>query len=621
MSMERAARRAFWNAFAAGLRPDPVLTVSEWADENRMLPSRASAEPGPWRTSRTPYLREIMDTLSVVDPTEMIVVMKGAQIGGTECGNNWLGYIIHHAPGPMLFVQPTVEMAKRTSKQRIGPMIEECPALAERVLPARSRDSGNTVLSKEFAGGLLVLTGANSAVGLRSMPVRYLFLDEVDGYEADVDGEGDPVELAIKRTLTYSRNRKVLIVSTPTVKGISRVEAAFERSDQRYYNVPCPHCENMAPILWRNIRWPKDEPEGAALYCEECGGEIPERLKDRLLADGRWIPTVEDADIRGYHLSGLYSPLGWYSWADAAGDFLRAKKHGPEGLKTWTNTVLGETWEDQGDSVEDVTLLARRQSYPAPVPADALILTAGIDVQNDRLELEVVGWGMGEESWGIEYVVLWGDPGQGEVWQQLREALSKVYAHENGHKVRIAAACIDSGHATQQVYEYVRVHRGALFAIKGMAGEGRPIVSAPVKRRSGNSRRMIPLFTVGVDEAKGLLYSRLGIREPGPGYCHFPDHESYDIEYFAQLAAEKRVTRFTKGFPRREWVKVRSRNEALDCRVYAMAALYIRNPAWKALAERMAKPAGEPKPKVKRQPRRIRSGWMSGARRGGWSRY
>jgi phage terminase large subunit GpA-like protein len=225
-------------AWAAGFEPEPELTVSEWADTFRMLSQQASVEPGPYRTDRTPYLRDVMDALSPSADPSVVVLMKGAQVGGTECGNNFLGYVVHHAPGPMLYVQPTVEMAKRISKQRIDPMIEACPALRERVRDPRSRDSGNTILAKEFPRGILVLTGANSAVGLRSMPARYLFLDEVDAYESDVDGEGDPVELAIRRTSTFTSNRKILIVSTPKLKGTSRIERAFERSDKRYYHVP-----------------------------------------------------------------------------------------------------------------------------------------------------------------------------------------------------------------------------------------------------------------------------------------------------------------------------------------------------------------------------------------------
>ena len=601
-----------------GLRLDPQLTVSEWADTHRILPQRASSEPGAWRTSRTPYLHEIMDNLSPSSPVETVVLMKGAQIGGTECGNNWLGFIIHHTPGPALFVQPTVEMAKRTSKQRLAPMIEACPALRERVLDPRSRDSGNTILSKEFPGGILVITGANSAVGLRSMPVRYLFLDEVDGYDQDVDGEGDPVELAIKRTATFARNRKVYICSTPTVSGISRVERAFEHSDQRYFNVPCPECGLMQPILWRAIKWPKDRPEEAALECEGCGALISEHRKTWLLDKGQWIASAAgDGRTAGYHLSALYSPLGWYSWAQAATDFLKAKKGGAEVLKTWTNTVLGETWEESGETVDENILLARRETYPAEVPAGALVLVAGVDVQDDRLEVAVYGYGQGEEAWAIDYRVLWSDPGRKDVWKQLDDILmGGSYSWERGGKLRIAASCIDSGgHHTQAIYEYVKLrqtHR--IFAIKGMAGSGRPIISSPSRKRTGRNPRPVKLFMVGVDAAKGLIYSRLRLQERGPGYIHFPRYDAFSEEFFAQLTAEKLITRYVKGFPKREWVKVRSRNEALDCTVYALAALYNLNPKWDALesrAERVTSAGEGPKKRPRRLPVRRKSNWVT----------
>lgn len=614
-------------AWAAGLEPEPALLVSEWADTFRMLSQQASVEPGPYRTSRTPYLRDLMDALSPSSPVEFVVLMKGAQVGGTECGNNFLGYVIHHAPGPMLYVQPTVEMAKRTSKQRIDPMIEACPELQERVKDPRSRDSGNTMLAKEFPGGILVMTGANSAVGLRSMPARYLFLDEVDAYEVDVDGEGDPVELAIRRTATFRSNRKVLIVSTPKLKGTSRIERAFERSDKRYYHVPCPHCGLYQPIRWAYIRWPEGEPSKAVLVCEACEQEIPEAKKGWMLEQGRWEPTaVGDPGVAGFHLSALYSPPGWYSWAQAAADFLKAKHEGLEAMKTWVNTVLGETWEEPGDSVDHSVLFTRREAYPenARVADGVLCLTCGVDVQDDRLELEVVGWGMGEESWGIDYTVLHGDPGQPELWNMLSDALAQTYADSHGLRFHIASTCIDSGgHYTQIVYGFCRLHKARrIFATKGRAGEGLPIVSSPSRRRSGRNRRPVELFTIGVDAAKGLIYSRLKRTEPGPGYCHFPMQPDYDEEYFAQLTAERIQTRYHKGFAKREWVKTRPRNEALDCRVGALAALYLLNPNWNALDRRIRASRERPKDASvwAMRPRRALSrprpsGWVHGWRR------
>jgi phage terminase large subunit GpA-like protein len=266
-------------AWGNGLRPDPDLTVSEWADRHRMLSGRASAEPGRYRTVRTPYMREIMDRLSPGDPTQRIVFMKAAQVGATEAGNNWIGFAIHQAPGPMLAVQPTVELAKRNSRQRIDPLIDESPDLRERVKPARSRDAGNTMLSKEFAGGILIMTGANSAVGLRSTPARYIFLDEVDAYPASADEEGDPVTLAEARSLTFAHRRKVLLVSTPTIRGLSRIEREYEASDQRRFFVPCPHCGAMQWLKFDRLRWQKGKPETAEYHCEGC--ERPSRNTTR----------------------------------------------------------------------------------------------------------------------------------------------------------------------------------------------------------------------------------------------------------------------------------------------------------------------------------------------------
>jgi len=308
------AAKIYNEAFDRGLRPDPLLKVSEWADQHRRLSGKGAAEPGPWRTSRTPYLREIMDCLSPSSPYERVVFMKGAQVGATETGNNWIGYVIHHAPGPMLAVLPTGEMAKRNSRQRIDPLIEDSEVLSSLVKPARARDSGNTVLTKAFQGGVLAMTGANSAVGLRSMPVRYLFLDEVDGYPGDIDGEGDPVALAEARTRTFAR-RKVFIVSTPTVKGVSRIEREFEASDQRRYFVPCPHCGHFQWLEFERLRWDKGRPETAHYLCAECEGHIQEHHKTRMLEAGEWRATAASEQgsekTAGFHISSLYSPIGW----------------------------------------------------------------------------------------------------------------------------------------------------------------------------------------------------------------------------------------------------------------------------------------------------------------------
>lgn len=553
-----------------GLRPDPDITVSEWADEFRFLPKKASAEPGRWRTARTPYLRKIMDCLSPQSRVERVVFMKGAQIGGTEIGFNWLGFIIHHCPGPVLMVQPTVEIAKRVSKQRLAPSIEETPVLRERVAEARSRDSGNTMFVKEFPGGLLILTGANSAVGLRSMPIRYLFLDEVDGYPGDVDGEGDPVSLAEKRTDTFSR-KKIFMVSTPKIKGLSRIESEYLTTDQRRYFVPCPHCGNCDWIRWPNIQWEEGKPETAALLCESCGALIEERHKTWMLERGEWRPTAEgDGTTAGFHLSSLYSPLGWKSWAKCAREFLKAKRD-PSKLKTWVNTVLGETWEEEGDGIEPDSLKSQLEEYPAEVPSGVAILVGSVDVQGDRLECKVKGYGAGEESWLIAYSQFHGDPGRQEVWNELDSFLRQEFEHQGGVKMKITAVGIDSGGLhTEQVYRFCKARSGRrIWALKGGSMRGKEVVGRP----SDKNRYRTKLFLVGTDTAKDIVFSRMRIKTPGPGYMHLPAW--IDDEYIEQLTSERAIRKYVKGRGTvREYVKTRERNEALDLEVYCLATLY-----------------------------------------------
>ena len=404
-------------AWREGLIPDPLLSVSEWSDRHRMLSSKASSEPGRWRTSRTPYLKEIMDCLSPTSPVERVVFMKAAQLGATEMGSNWIGYVIHHAPGPMMAVWPTVEMAKRNSKQRIDPLIDESSILRELIAPARSRDSGNTILAKEFRGGVLVMTGANSAVGLRSMPVRYLFLDEVDGYPIDVDGEGNAVALAEARTRTFSR-RKIFIVSTPTIAGVSTIEREYEASDQRRFFVPCPHCGHRQWLRFEQLRWERSEdgnfPDSAAYVCESCEVPIPEHHKTWMLEHGEWRAMAEGASrTAGFHLSSLYSPIGWRSWKDvaAAWECAISKEAGSAAaIKTFKNTELGETWVEEGEAPDWQRLLERREDYRiGTIPVGGLLLTAGADVQKDRIEVSVWAFGRGKESWLVEHRVLMGD--------------------------------------------------------------------------------------------------------------------------------------------------------------------------------------------------------------------
>lgn len=584
----------FFDAFKVPTR----RTVTEWADDKRMLPSKGAAAPGKYRSSRTPYMREPMDCLSVMSPVEEVILMAAAQTGKSESGNNWAGYVIDEAPGPMLLVQPTVDNAKRYSKQRITPMILETPSLAARVVDNKSRESGNTILEKEFPGGILLMGGANSAAGLRSMPIKYLFADEISNWPADVDGEGDPLELAEARTTTFGRKRKVFKCSTPAVKHACRIEAEYLKTDQRRYHVPCPHCGHKHVLTWANFVIPKNaagkyEPSKAFMKCPECfdttGALIEEHHKTDMLLGGEWIATApENADPtrRGYHISALYSPVGWKSWAKVARQWLEAQGN-PTKLQAFVNNVLAETWEVKGDRLSDHELAKRAEKYDTdPLPDGVMLLTAGTDVQNDRLETEVVGFGSGEETWSINYIITHGNPDLDDVWL-LHDAavLNRIYTRADGVQLRVARCCVDTGdgNKTAKIYEVVkaRMAGGVLLATKGMPGEGKPIIGNPTHSNIAK----IPLFPIGTFTAKDLVYGRLKLSEPGPGYCHFPDR--YRPEYFKGLTAEEVRIKYTKGFPVREWHKVYQRNEPLDCRVLALAAFSSLNVRVDELVEAM----------------------------------
>lgn len=574
---------------ADALRPDPPYLVSEWADLHRVLSSVASAEPGPWRTSRTPYLREIMDSLSAYSEVEEVAVMKGAQIGMSEAGLNFMGYTIHHAPGPALYVMPTIDMAKRISKQRLDPMIDASGVLSERIAPARSRDSGNSMFVKEYDGGVLVLTGANAPAGLRSMPMRYLVLDEVDGYPPSAGEEGDPVTLAKQRAQTFAR-RKVFVLSTPKLKVTSRIGRAFREGDQRFFQVACDGCGVMQPIIWAAIKWTDRDPESARFVCQHCGHEHEEHRKGHLLTNGEWKATseAERPGLRSYHISTLYSP--WKTWAECVREFLACfdpnGRPMPETLQVFVNTVLGEEWEDQGEEVDAHALQKRAEDWKTHVvdgrevhiaPNGVLLITCGVDVQGDRLEIERVGWGLSDESWSLEYEVIPGDPSAPEVWDDLDEYLMQPTTAEDGRLISVAAAAVDyGGHHGQAVADFVRDKaRRRVWGIKGAAGAGRPLWP----KKATHGKWLKNLYVIGVDAGKDLVYGRLRIGEPGPGYCHFP--KTREPHYFEQMTSETVVTKYVKGFPHREWVlKPGMRNEALDLRVYALAALRSMSINW-----------------------------------------
>ena len=531
----------------------------------------------------------VTDTL-----TQEVVVMSSAQVGKTEMINNTVGYFIDQDPAPVLVLQPTIEMSEAWSKDRLAPMLRDTRCLQGKVADPKARDSGNTVRHKTFPGGHITMAGANAPASLASRPIRIVLADEIDRYPASAGTEGDPLSLAVKRTTTF-HNRKVIITSTPTVKGFSRIEMAFNETDQRFYHILCPHCQHPHVLRWGNVIWTKDEPENAHFVCPSCTKPYTDVQKDLAVRraesqGGGWIASKPFKGKAGFHLNELYSP--WRRLKETVAEFLVSKPF-PERLQVWINTALGETWDAGGEILDENELMTRRERYAAEVPSRALYLTIGADTQPDRIEAELVGWGSGEETWSVDYQVFHGDPdipeGQpGSPWSMFTDYVRKTWKHESGVGLPVSMTCIDTGGSnTQAVYDYVKAHKGQrIFGIKGFSGENLPIVGAPNRKRSGRKQKKIDLYPVGVDNAKSVVVRRLRIAEPGPGYCHFP--EGRDIDYFRQLTAEKMVTKYVKGFPKREWHKQDGRrNEALDCRVYAFAAFVMSPPQLDKIAFRI----------------------------------
>lgn len=655
------ARQLCRKIAARVLAPEPDLTVSTWADRHRKLSSKASSEPGQWQTSRTPYLREIMDAMSFSHPCTDGAFAKGTQIGGSESLYNTVGYIADQVPCPVMLVMPTTDTGKRVSKQRLQPMIEETPCLKTRFAEVKSRTSSNTVMMKDFPGGVLVITGANSGPGLRSMPVRVLLQDEIDAYPDDVDGEGDPVAVADKRTDTYSRAKRFKC-STPKIKGKSRITRLYQAGTQARYYVPCPHCRHEQYLQWEQMRWQlmhrreavcaecggiseiedanaqdaiacqhcqagiaindstareviTDEIERVWYECEACGEAIQEHHKTAMLEQGRHIHhapgpglVLEDSDpdphalwamVRGevkrflpnwtkplsWHVPALYSPLGWFSWFKAVRQYLDAQQGGYDEesgeslMQVFENTVKGEAYEIVGEQPKINIIKQRVEDYQTgQVPAGGLLLVAGVDVQGDRLEVEIDAFGRGEECWTVDHQVIHGDPtrkGPGSVWEALAELRGKAFAHAGGQTLRVTAMAVDSGYLTQEVYDFCRTwsHRH-VFATKGDGATGKPVISRPVSVdinyqgvRIKNGAR---LWHIGTDTAKERFYKRLELEERGAGYHHFP--RGLPDEYFEQLASEKLIRRKVRGMEKHEWVKTRERNEALDLKILCYAA-------------------------------------------------
>ncbi len=599
------------------LRPPPDITVSQWADKHRRLSPESSASPGRFSTARTEYFREPMDMIGAPGVVS-IALMTSAQVGKSTMIENTIGYFIDLDPCPILHVSPTLESMKMFSKERLAPMIRDTPNLKKLIRNARSRDSGNTLASKKFPGGHIAMVGSNSPSGLASRPVRVVVADEVDRFERSAGTEGDPLRLAIKRTTTYW-NRILLYVSTPgdkynpqTGTG-SRIEKEFLAGDQRYRHCPCPDCGEEQRLVWSQVHWENDDPETAVYTCEHCGSCWDDQQRNEAVKNGRWIATKEFNGRLSYHLSQLYSPFA--RLADGVADFL-ASKSDPELLKTWVNTFLGESWEDKGERLEWSNLKDQREEYESfeNIPEGITLVTAAVDVQDDRLEYEFIGWGDDYQSWSLHYGQIYGDLSTPQPWEEMLSRLKVTFDHPLFGEIPIRNTCIDSGgHFTQSVYNFSKLST-RINAIKGMDGVGRPFVGKPLKNTIGNAR----VFPLGVHSIKETVVTRLRVRDPGDaGYCRFPIH--YDDDYFKMLTAEELKTKFSRGFKRQEWVKIRKRNETFDLRVYATAALEMLsinlNRERRRLLQKYRKEEEEQKPS--RKPKRVnRQNWVNDWRDG-----
>ncbi|MHB2243315.1 phage terminase large subunit family protein [Pseudomonas monsensis] len=575
----------YCEAYFRGLQPDPDVWVDEWADEYMRIPrDSGAAEPGQYRTSRTPYAREPMRCLSPAHPCKRVVTMVASQLMKTQIALNWIGGLIHMAPSNILTLLPSLSLAKRVSS-RISKTIKATPVLRKRVASSRSRDSRNTMDTKEFEGGSLYVTTAGSAANLAELSARYVYGDEVDRWEVDVGEEGDPIELAETRGSTFGRNAKFYFSSSPTIKGASRISDLFESSDQRYFYVPCPTCGHKQVLEWERLLYSKDY-QLIHYQCAgpECDVLIEEHHKGWMLANGEWIAHAEgDGETVGFHLNALYSPPGWMDWRTLARQYEKAKRAQAKGdlepMQVFYNTRLAKVWDSAQEQTKADVLMdrARLESYGlGSMPSGSLMLTAAVDVQANRLELMVMGWGFGMERWVIDHKVISGDPADERTWAVLDDLLKARYRHPCGVGLAILATAVDSGgHHTDEVYQFCRMRRWRnIFAIKGASKPGRPVIAqrpsmVDVTWKGQTERHGAELWFVGTDTAKDWIYNRYPFPD-GPGSLHFANDLPDD--FFAQCVAERKVARYVRGHKRVEWIKGKAeRNEALDLMVYCLA--------------------------------------------------
>lgn len=592
--------------------PPPRMTVAEWAEDRRYLSPESCANPGKYATDMTPFAVEPMNSVNDPEATGT-VLMWGSQLGKTEVTNNVIGYFVDIEPAPLLMVQPTIDLAESWSKERLAPMVRDTPALTGKVADVRSRDAGNTILHKSFPGGNMAVAGANAPSGLASRPRRVVIQDEIDRFPPSAGSEGDPSSIADRRTESFW-NAVLFKTSTPTIKGRSRIESEWEVSSKGRWTCPCPRCGHEQPLKWSQVRWETEDGSDAWYQCEGCDEHLSDDERRGMVRAGRWVHERPERGLKGYHLNGINSLFrhkkGYKSRLhQMVAERNSAKTKGPEVLKTWVNTFLAETWEDDGEAVDWEPLMARRENW-GEFPAGGLIVTAGLDIQADRVEIEFAAWGVGEESWSLAHVIVVGDFDKPEIQRDVDTELQRTWTHPvSGVRIPVSAALVDSGHKTKSVYKFTkRRAMRRIHAVKGKGGPGRPVLSRPTKQ--GVERAL--LFTAGTDTIKDSIYSRLTSADVGPGYMHFPSDRGED--YFRQLTAEKRVTRWQDGVPYSKFENPsKTRNEALDLRVYATAALALMHVDWEKLRKAVATPKesdDEEKPKKKRR-RREGGGWVN----------
>ena len=610
-TLNAAIRRPF-----ASMKPPEALTVSEWADKYRRLSPESSAETGPWRTRRTPYLKEVMDAFT--DPkVRHIVMVAASQVGKSEGLNNMIGYIIVQDPGSILLIEPTQGDAKEYSKLRIAPMIRDCSVLRKIVSQSIRGDTGNTILQKSYPGGILTMCGSTEAHALASKPIRYVFGDERDRWAVEAGKEGDPWALAMARQRTFY-NAKSYECSTPTIKGYSPIEKSFNSGTMERWCSRCPHCGEYHNVRWQDIRYAFETREvnhettylvtEVYYVCPDCGAISKEHEIKR--APAKWIAENPDAiknGTRSFWLNAFCSP--WVSWEKIVTEYLGARNDMIK-LKVVYNTLFGELWEERGGLANEDDYLSRREEYKAELPHGVLVLTMGVDVQDDRLEYEIVGWGVRKENWGIRRGIILGRPDTPEVWEQLDELIDRVYRFENGKGLRISMTFVDDGgHFTQEVRLRCAQRIGKrVFDCKGFAGDGKPYTSPPKKVKiviRGKTIGECWQYQLGVDAGKQLIMDGLKVQTPGPRYCHFPINPEcgYDHRYFVGLLSEHLVYKEHNKNPW-VWEKIpgHERNEALDCRDYAQAAFTALAPDMDALLRRMNERPIE-KPEPRKQPR------------------